>query len=54
MKFSSFNQFKKEVVNMLKSRLGVNVSDVDEKAIRDSYDDGWMPSDHVDLIASTL
>ena len=54
MKFVNFNQYKKMVGNTLKSRLGVDISDVDLESIKDSYQHGWTPSEHVDLIASTL
>lgn len=36
MKFSTYNEFKKEVLNLLKSRLGVKAGDIDENSLRDS------------------
>ncbi len=54
MKFTNFNTSKKEVAKLLKSRLGVEISNIDQGSLRESFDDGWMPSDHVDLVASQI
>ncbi|CAH7364124.1 hypothetical protein VCRA2110O2_30128 [Vibrio crassostreae] len=54
MKFTSFNTFKKEVANLLKSRLGVEISNIDQDSLRESFDDNWTPTDHVDLVASQI
>ncbi len=54
MKFSTYNEFKKEVLNLLKSRLGVKAGDIDENSLRDSFESGWLPSDHVDLVTASI
>ncbi|MDF4421590.1 hypothetical protein [Vibrio parahaemolyticus] len=54
MKFTNFNAFKKEVAKLLKTRLGVDISNVDQNSLRESFDDNWTPADHVDLVASEI
>lgn len=54
MKFTSFNTFKKEVERLLKTRLGVDISNVDQDSLRESFNDNWTPADHVDLIATQI
>ena len=54
MKFTSFNTFKKEVAKLLKTHLGVDISNIDQDSLRESFDDNWTPTDHFDLVASKI
>lgn len=51
MKFSTFTKFKKEVANILKSRHGMNIKDTDKVQLNDSFEQGWTPEEHVELVA---
>ena len=51
MKFSTFTQFKKEVANILKTRHGMNIKDTNQMQLIDSFEQGWTPEEHAELVA---
>ncbi|WP_288985220.1 hypothetical protein [uncultured Pseudoalteromonas sp.] len=50
MKFLTYIQFKKILSNLLKTELNLDVNELDESSIITSYNDGWTPHEHMEMI----